>query len=105
MRERRHAIKGNDGNQDKPEDRREASRARRAAGPVPAAREDQDSLDDYVKQVVDALPPLTEEQRDMLALIFRKHRRLTAADREAPRAAGGLALALTGRLRLWPVSG
>jgi len=28
-------------------------------------------LDAYVKEVVDNLPPLTEEQRDLLALIFR----------------------------------
>jgi hypothetical protein len=34
-----------------------------------------DDLDAYVKEVVDNLPPLTEEQRDLLALIFRsKHR-------------------------------
>ena len=31
-------------------------------------------LDQWVKEVVDTLPPLTEEQRDLLALIFRKHR-------------------------------
>ena len=30
-----------------------------------------DELDAYVKDVVDRLPPLTEEQRDLLALIFR----------------------------------
>jgi hypothetical protein len=29
--------------------------------------EDEDSLDAYVKEVVDALPPLTDEQRDLLA--------------------------------------
>jgi hypothetical protein len=35
-----------------------------------------DDLDAYVKEVVDTLPPLTEEQRDLLALIFRgKHRK------------------------------
>jgi hypothetical protein len=37
--------------------------------------EDEDNLDAYVKEVVDALPPLTDEQRDLLALIFRQHRR------------------------------
>jgi hypothetical protein len=35
-----------------------------------------DDLDAYVKDVVDALPPLTDEQRDQLALIFRsRHHR------------------------------
>lgn len=29
----------------------------------------------YVKKVVDALPPLTDEQRDLLALIFRSRQR------------------------------
>jgi hypothetical protein len=37
--------------------------------------EDEDSLDAYVKEVVDALPPLTDEQRDLLAVIFRHRRR------------------------------
>jgi len=37
--------------------------------------EDEDNLDAYVKEVVDALPPLTDEQRDLLALIFRQRRR------------------------------
>jgi hypothetical protein len=37
--------------------------------------EDEGDLDAYVKDVVDALPPLTSEQRDLLALIFRQHRR------------------------------
>ena len=30
-------------------------------------------LEEWIKEVVDALPPLTDEQRDLLALIFRKH--------------------------------
>jgi hypothetical protein len=35
-----------------------------------------DDLDAYVKDVVDALPPLTDDQRDHLALIFRsRHHR------------------------------
>ena len=37
--------------------------------------EDEDDLDAYVKEVVDALPPLTDEQRDLLALIFPQRRR------------------------------
>jgi hypothetical protein len=37
-----------------------------------ARRDDSDDLDVFVKDVVDALPPLTEEQRDLLALIFRR---------------------------------
>ncbi len=28
-------------------------------------------MDAYVKAVVDTLPPLTDQQRDVLALIFR----------------------------------
>jgi hypothetical protein len=36
--------------------------------------DDADELDAFVKRVVDALPPLTEEQRDLLALIFRGKR-------------------------------
>ena len=34
-----------------------------------------EELAEYAKQVVDSLPPLTDEQRDTLALIFRSHRR------------------------------
>jgi len=34
-----------------------------------------DDLDAYVKRVVDTLPPLTEDQRDLLALIFRRRHR------------------------------
>ncbi|HEY5990143.1 MAG TPA: hypothetical protein VIV12_27720 [Streptosporangiaceae bacterium] len=45
-------------------------RASRAARP-----DDDDSLDAYVKKVVDRLPPLSDEQRDLLALIFRNNRR------------------------------
>ena len=37
--------------------------------------EDKDGLDAYVKEIVDALPPLTSEQRDLIALIFRNRRR------------------------------
>jgi|HubBroStandDraft_1064217.scaffolds.fasta_scaffold01763_2 hypothetical protein len=29
-------------------------------------------MDAYVKAVVDTLPPLTDQQRDVLALIFRR---------------------------------
>ncbi|HTU74049.1 MAG TPA: hypothetical protein VMG38_11085 [Trebonia sp.] len=36
-----------------------------------------DDLDAFVKRVVDTLPPLTEEQRDLLALIFRARHRKT----------------------------
>jgi hypothetical protein len=38
---------------------------------VPRAGDDEDDLNAPVKKVVDALPPLTDEQRDLLALIFR----------------------------------
>jgi hypothetical protein len=34
-----------------------------------------DKLDAYVKEVVDSLPPLTEAQRDLRALIFRNRHR------------------------------
>jgi hypothetical protein len=37
-------------------------------------RGDDDEQNAYVKEIVDPLPPLTEEQRDVLALIFRGHR-------------------------------
>lgn len=41
-----------------------------------AAESGDDDLDAYVKDVVDALPPLTDEQRDQLALLFRsRHHR------------------------------
>jgi len=43
--------------------------------------EGEGDLDAYVKDVVDALPPLTSEQRDLLALIFRQHRRQTTIAR------------------------
>jgi hypothetical protein len=43
-------------------------RKRRAGG---VARRDEDALNAYVKKAVDALPPLTDAQRDLLALIFR----------------------------------
>jgi hypothetical protein len=42
-------------------------------GPGPDRSTDAD-LDQWVKEVVDTLPPLTDEQRDLLALTFRKHR-------------------------------
>jgi len=47
-------------------------RNRRAGG---AARsDDEDDLNAWVRKVVDALPPLTDEQRDLLAPIFRGNR-------------------------------
>jgi hypothetical protein len=47
-------------------------RKRRAPGVVcPSDAE----LAEYAKQVVDGLPPLTDEQRDVLALIFGSNRR------------------------------
>jgi len=39
--------------------------------PCAARPDDNAELDAYIKQVVDSLPPLTDEQRDVLALIFR----------------------------------
>jgi hypothetical protein len=48
-------------------------RKRRAGGA--ARRDDEDELNAHVKKVVDALPPLTEAQRDLLALIFRNRYR------------------------------
>jgi len=36
---------------------------------------ERDDLTAYVKEVVDSLPPLTDEQRDQLALIFRSRHR------------------------------
>jgi hypothetical protein len=48
----------------------------RPHGHASARRHDHDGdngLDAYVKEVVDAPPPLTDDQRDLLALIFRSH--------------------------------
>jgi len=40
-----------------------------------AAHDDgDDDLSAYAKEVAEALPPLTDEQRDLLALIFRSSR-------------------------------
>ncbi|MGH3191890.1 MAG: hypothetical protein ACRDOL_32530 [Streptosporangiaceae bacterium] len=59
--------------------RHPARRARQQSAPVPALPpddyQDEDNLDAYVKEIVDALLPLTSEQRDLLALIFRQQRR------------------------------
>ena len=43
--------------------------------PSTAPRPRDDDMDQWVKEVVDTLPPLTEEQRDLLALIFRSRHR------------------------------
>ena len=55
------------------------------SGPPPATHsqerhdrnaEDRESgLDAYIKELVDAAPPLTDEQRDTLALLLRRPRR------------------------------
>jgi hypothetical protein len=57
--------------------RRARQRPPAIPAPPPADHEDEDEgdLDAYVKEIVDALPPLTSEQRDLLALIFRNRRR------------------------------
>ena len=39
------------------------------------SHEAEGDLGGYIKEIVDLLPPLTSEQRDLLALIFRQHRR------------------------------
>jgi hypothetical protein len=59
-----------------------------------------DDLDAYVKKIVDSLPPLTDEQRDLLAMIFRsRHRRkLPAPAHEAPRRPSMVG----GALGVWP---
>jgi hypothetical protein len=49
----------------------------RPAAPPRADSDGQDELDAWVKAVVDRLPPLTEAQRDLLALIFRARPRKT----------------------------
>jgi hypothetical protein len=61
--------------------RRARQRPPAIPAPPPADHEDEGDLDAYVKEIVDALPPLTSEQRDLLALIFRNRRRLTTRDR------------------------
>jgi hypothetical protein len=40
-----------------------------------------EELAEYAKQVVDSLPPLTDEQRDVLELIFRGDNRGRRANR------------------------
>jgi hypothetical protein len=40
---------------------------------APASPSDEE-LAEQARQVVDSLPPLTDEQRDLLALIFRSNR-------------------------------
>ncbi|HUY46860.1 MAG TPA: hypothetical protein VMV92_14175 [Streptosporangiaceae bacterium] len=54
---------------------RSPARPRKRRAGDAARRHDEDDLNAYVKKVVDALPPLTDEQRDLLALIFRRNRR------------------------------
>ena len=63
---------------------RHAARPVRCAAPPPAgaparprkrpARRE-DDMAAYVREVVDSRPPLTDEQRDLLALIFRSRHR------------------------------
>lgn len=68
-RPRRHALAG--------------GRARRPARP---ARHDvrREDLDAYVRKIADSLPPLTDEQRDRLVMIFRsRHRRKLRAAQPA----------------------
>ena len=60
------------GQSGQPSAKAQAPRNRRASG---TARSDNESLDAYVREVVDSLPPLTEAQRDLLALIFRYRQR------------------------------
>jgi hypothetical protein len=59
----------------KPAPRRHPARPRNRRAGSPARGVDEDDLKDWVKKVVDALPPLTGEQRDLLALIFRSNYR------------------------------
>jgi len=39
------------------------------------AKDRESDLDAYIKELVDAAPPLTREQRDTLALLLRRPRR------------------------------
>ena len=39
------------------------------------AKDRESGLDAYIKELVDAAPPLTSEQRDTLALLLRRPRR------------------------------
>ena len=50
-------------------------RKRQAGCTATPRRRDDDDLDAYIKDMIDSLPPLTSEQRDKLALIFRRRRR------------------------------
>jgi hypothetical protein len=83
-----------------PADRRPPARPRRLARagrdrtrpPARGVRHDarrdarRDDLDAYVKKIVDSLPPLTDEQRDLLAMIFRSRHRRKLPRPSAPRA-------------------
>jgi hypothetical protein len=48
-----------------------------------------EELAEYARQVVDGLHPLTDEQRDTLALIFRSNRREQRGSRRAARHIAG----------------
>jgi hypothetical protein len=48
-----------------------------------------DDLNAWVKKVVDELPPLTDAQRDVLALIFRSKPRIEGPARGEPTASIG----------------
>ena len=54
---------------------RDDKKARQRGRCADNAADRDDDLDTYVKEVVDSLPPLTGEQRDLLALIFRSRHR------------------------------
>ncbi|HEX6526516.1 MAG TPA: hypothetical protein VF070_41850 [Streptosporangiaceae bacterium] len=43
-----------------------------------ASRDEDDDMDQWVKQVADALPPLTDRQRDRLARLLRPPRNRAA---------------------------
>jgi|ERR1017187_1660777 hypothetical protein len=72
-----------------------ASRRSRAGPPLHRNAWDEDheeeSLAAYAKKVVDGLPPLTGEQRDRLALIFRSSppRKPSSLARQCPRKPAG----------------
>jgi hypothetical protein len=62
-------------------------RKRQARCAADRDRRDKD-LDAYIKEMIDALPPLTPEQRDLLALIFGRRRRTLIPGTPAPRRPG-----------------
>jgi hypothetical protein len=84
MGNRRRIGEGGTGTKARTANRISAPRPEQPATPPPGPRGDGTSpcglrdgtdLDAYIKELVDAAPPLTDEQRDTLTLLLRRPRR------------------------------